>query len=343
MSIADVARSAGVSQATVSRVINHVPGVSAKNIHLVQQAMEHLGYTPPPPERRPGRRSPPRNRIGVLGAIVLDGLYVHTPGVLAAHLRGMEREAADHDCALAFADVSDATRLPTILEGRQLVGGILLGSHARSGVLAAIQHMPWVWLSSHSGPSGDSVLAGNLEIAEMATRYLVDRGHRHLAFLSVMSSYPAYPARAEAFRTAASRVGATADVLLDQPQSDGGADMNLTLPILRERVAGLVARFVNLAPRPTGLFLPNDMMTAMVYPALMMCGLRPGEDVEIISCNNEEAYLVGLHPRPATIDIGAELMGRRSVEQLIRKIRHPGETRQVHIAVSPVLIEPERH
>lgn len=342
MSIADVARSAGVSQATVSRVINHVPGVSAKNIQLVQEAMERLGYIPPPPERRPGRRTPPRNKIGFLGAIVLDGLYLHTPGVLAAHLRGMEREAADHDCALAFVDLSDTTRLPTILEGRRLVGGILLGSHARPGVLAAIQYMPWVWLSSHSGPSGDSVLPGNVEIAEMAARYLVDRGHRQLAFLSVMSSYPAYPARAEAFRGAATRAGATAEILLDDAQGNGDLEISLTLPVLRERVAGLVAQLAATSPRPTGLFVPNDMMTAMVYPALMICGLQPGEDVEVVSCNNEEAYLVGLHPRPATIDIGAELMGRRSVEQLLRKIRHPGETRQVHIAVSPVLIESDR-
>lgn len=342
MSIAEVAKSAGVSQATVSRVINHVPGVSARNIQLVQQAMDSLGYTPPPPERRPGRRHPPRNKIGVLGAIVLDGLYQHTPGVLAAHLRGMEREAADHDCALAFTDVSDATRLPMILEGRQLVGGVLLGSQARPGVLAAIQHLPWVWLSSHSGPSGDSILAGNLDIAEMAARYLVDRGHRHLAFLSVMSSYPAYPTRAEAFRAAASRAGATTEVLLDAPRAGIDSEISPTLAVLREQVAVLVARFATLSPRPTGLFVPNDMMTAMVYPALTIAGLQPGKDVEIISCNNEEAYLVGLHPRPATIDIGAELMGRRSVEQLLRKIRHPGETRQVHIAVSPVLIEPDR-
>ena len=251
----------------------------------------------------------------------------------------MEREAADHDCALAFADVSDATRLPTILEGRQLVGGILLGSQARPGVLAAIQHLPWVWLSSHSGPSGDSVLAGNQDIAEMATRYLVDRGHKHLAFLSVMSSYPAYPARAEAFRNAASRAGATADVLLDDAGSTGAGEISPSLQVLREQVTGLVARFATLSPRPTGLFVPNDMMTAMVYPALAIAGIQPGKDLDVISCNNEEAYLAGLHPRPATIDIGAELMGRRSVEQLLRKIRHPGETRQVQIAVSPVLIE----
>lgn len=340
MSIAEVAKSAGVSQATVSRVINSVRGVSAENVRLVRQAMAHLGYTPPPLERRPGRRPTPRAGTGLLGVILVDQLYRHTPGVLAAHLHGMEREAAEQGCAIAFADASDSAELPGLIQGNQLAGAVLLGSHACPAVLSALELIPWVWLSSHRDAGGDSVLAGNHEIAEMATQYLVGRGHKELAFISVMSDYPAYPARAEAFRDAARRVGASVDVLLDEPTAGGGAEVDLDLSVLRKRIDGLVAQFARLSPRPTGLFVPNDMMTALVYPALVACGLRPGKDVEIISCNNEEAYLAGLDPRPATIDIGAELMGRRSVEQLLRRMRRPDETRQVHIAVSPVLIQP---
>jgi DNA-binding LacI/PurR family transcriptional regulator len=65
----------------------------------------------------------------------------------------------------------------------------------------------------------------------------------------------------------------------------------------------------------------------------------PGRDIDVISCNNEMSYLVGLDPRPATIDIGAETIGRRSVEQLLRRIKHPEELRQVQIAVTPMLVE----
>jgi DNA-binding LacI/PurR family transcriptional regulator len=340
MSIAQVASSAGVSQATVSRVINGVPGVSAENVRLVREAIDTLGYTPPPLDRRPGRRVAVRKNLGLLGVVLLDELYRHTPGVLAAHLRGVEREAAEQACAAVLVDASDPARVPAILDGGQLVGSVLLGSQASPEVMAAVERLPWVWLSSHHGPGGDSVLAGNQDIAELATRYLVGRGHERLAFLSVMSSYPAYPARAEAFRYAASRVGAPVDVLLDRAVAAGVQDVGLELPVLRRRAEDLVGRLLALSPRPTGLFVPNDMMTALVYPALAARGVRPGKDVEIISCNNEEAYLAGLDPRPATIDIGAELMGRRGAEQLLRKIRRPGETRQVQIAVSPVLVEP---
>jgi DNA-binding LacI/PurR family transcriptional regulator len=340
MSIADVARTAGVSQATVSRVINEVPGVSVGKVQRVRRAMIDLGYTPPPPEHRPGRKVAPKTNMGILAVILLDDLYRHTPGVLAAHLRGIEREAVENGYAMAFADVSVPGRSPAIVDGNLSVGAVLLGSRACPGVLSAIERLPWVWLSSHRGPGGDSVLAGNQDIAEMATQYLVGRGHQRLAFLSVMSSYPAYPARAEAFRYAASRVGASVEVLLDEPVSPEATDVGLELAALRRRADGLVAKLAQMAPRPTGLFVPNDMMTALVYPALMRHGLQPGRDIEIISCNNEEAYLAGLFPRPATIDIGAELMGRRSVEQLLRKIRRPDETRQVQIAVSPMLIEP---
>ena len=98
MSIAEVAKRAGVSRATVSRVINKRNGVSAEIAQAVRDAVAALGYQPPPLDRRPGRRAPlvSREGPGLIAVVVVDDLYQHTPGVFAAHLSGIEREAAEH-------------------------------------------------------------------------------------------------------------------------------------------------------------------------------------------------------------------------------------------------------
>ncbi|MGB7158311.1 MAG: LacI family DNA-binding transcriptional regulator [Tepidisphaeraceae bacterium] len=340
-SIADVAKSAGVSPATVSRVINKRQGVSPEIVRAVREAMATLGYQPPPLDRRPGRRVvlPGKETPRTIAVVLLDELYSHTPGVFAAHLRGIELEAAEHGRAVMVAHLTRPGKLSPVLSGKQIEGFILMGSRAAPGLLHSLERFPSLWMSSHHGPGGDSVLAGNQQIAQLAADYLLRRGHRQLAFLAVMSSYPAYPARAQAFQFFANNAGATVNVFMDSVPASEEFEFP-GMPELTKRVNALVDQLIATSPRPTGLFVPNDMITALAYVALRARGVLPGRDVDVISCNNERSYLLGLDPRPATIDIGSEIIGRRTVEQLLRKIRRPEETRQVQIAISPVLIEP---
>lgn len=109
---------------------------------------------------------------------------------------------------------------------------------------------------------------------------------------------------------------------------------------LRASAGDLVDRFLTLDPRPAGIFVPNDYMTALCYGALRDRGIEPMRDVDVISCNNEPAYQLLMSPAPATIDIGAERTGRACVEQLIREIRRPGEGGRVQVTISLMLIEP---
>jgi LacI family transcriptional regulator len=275
----------------------------------------------------------------LIAVVVVDDLYQHTPGVFAAHLRGIEREATDHGLGMLVVHLKHNNKSTPALASSRIEGAILLGSRADDGVRHALGRFPSVWLSSHHDQEGDTVLAGNQQISRIAVEYLVGRGHRDLGFLAVMSNYPAYPARAEAFRFFASQGGARVAVFMDTP--DPSAPMTLQdTTELQARVNEQVGRLLANEVRPSGLFVPNDLMTAMTYVALRARRVTPGRDIDIVSCNNEMSYLVGLDPRPATIDIGAEMIGQRCVEQLLRKIRHPEESRRVQVAVTPVLIPP---
>jgi DNA-binding LacI/PurR family transcriptional regulator len=89
-------------------------------------------------------------------------------------------------------------------------------------------------------------------------------------------------------------------------------------------------------PRPDGLFVACDRTTAELYPVLARHGLQVGRDIKIVSCDNEQIRLSALHPRPASIDIGAEEIGFRSVVRLLARLRRPQEG-PIVIQVSPRL------
>jgi DNA-binding LacI/PurR family transcriptional regulator len=109
-----------------------------------------------------------------------------------------------------------------------------------------------------------------------------------------------------------------------------------------EAVEFLVQRYLDLDPRPTGVFVADDMQVALIQPALQRRGvvLGPG-GVEIISCNNEKPYLVGLEPKPAEIDIRVESIGKRAIDQLIWRLGHQGVAERIVTTIEPFVVPPE--
>jgi DNA-binding LacI/PurR family transcriptional regulator len=107
----------------------------------------------------------------------------------------------------------------------------------------------------------------------------------------------------------------------------------------------LIDKLIATDPMPTGLFVAEDRLLPAIDAALSERGLKagPGEQLELISCNNERPHLTGLHCQPATIDIRTQSIGRRGVEQLVWRLRHAdGATaaERIRSMVEPLLIEP---
>jgi DNA-binding LacI/PurR family transcriptional regulator len=106
-----------------------------------------------------------------------------------------------------------------------------------------------------------------------------------------------------------------------------------------ERLPQLIDRMCQDESRPDGLFIGTDLTTSMVYPFLAERGIRVGTDIKVISCDAEEARLSGMHPRPASIDIGAEEIGYRCVGRLLNRIERPDGPPLI-IQVTPHLVLP---
>jgi DNA-binding LacI/PurR family transcriptional regulator len=100
----------------------------------------------------------------------------------------------------------------------------------------------------------------------------------------------------------------------------------------------LAAELAAVRPRCDGVFIPDDRITALIYPALLQQGIEPGRDIAVISCGNEATYLNCLRPRPATIDLAPETTGRLAVEQLLKISKHADAYERTAILVTPKLI-----
>ncbi len=338
MSMVEVAKLAGVSHATVSRVINNQPGVSARKVQLVRDAMRRIGYTPP--ARRRGRQRKRSNgvRTGNI-ALLMDGTdpALATAPVTAVVLHAAEDALAERGFNLIVGQIAEGGRLPPTVASGYVDGLLMHGKPPSPAVTEQLKRYPCVWVLSPRRPRGywgDRVGPDNAAIGAMAADYLADRGHTSMAFLHANPTHIGFAQRLEAFVQRAEERGVRAHAVTE------GFDRS-ALPVhgvqTQEPMDALIERALGRSPRPTGFFIQKDRITVLAYRSLREHGLEPGEDVEVISCDND-SILELLEPRPATIDIRATELGRRAVEQLLWRMRHADAPMTVNTTIEPRLV-----
>jgi DNA-binding LacI/PurR family transcriptional regulator len=342
MTMDRVAKLAGVSSSTVSRVINNRPRVAPETAESVRKAMQTLGYTPS--DRRPGPKPASRQQSKVCHLVFLV-LGTSGTGATPAFehlLRGVSGAAAHDQVHLTFSHLPDPEEAPSrIIE--QHADGILLHG-AAPGALARerLSRIPAVWLmGNRTRPAwGDQVLPDGFGIGELAAKYLMDRGHRHLAFFNLDQNH--WSLRMYGYSFAAAATATDPNVTVSRIELPRQVTSNYWRDYTIESVGQIVQRYLALPERPTGIFVAEDRQVAMIQPALQKHGVEiaPGK-VEIVSCNNEQPYLVGLMPKPAVIDIRTESIGRRGVEQLLWRLEHKEVPERIITTIEPTIIVPD--
>jgi len=350
MSIVAVAKRAGVSVATVSRVLNDLDNVRAETAEQVRAAMREIGYKPPRikrgPKGGPRRVVPPWMRTGQISVITVGGIQRTWLGlpVMATVVSGITRAASELDLRLLLEEMPDSSVISPALRRREVDGAIVF---VHSGVPEAHiarfrEHGPTVWVMGGEGgvPQIDHVTADNIGIGSLAHKYLAEQGCRSVAYLTDEPTWPLIRLRGQSFANAAWDAGhrVTSFVLGADPRrlAPYGPDVHHA-----DSLDALVDQLASMKPRPDGLFLPTDYLTTRVYPLLLLRGIRPQIDIKIISCDNEQERLEMLNPRPTSIDIGGEQIGRLAVRQLVQRLQRPNDP-IVQIQVAPKIAPAEQ-
>lgn len=301
VTIRDVAQRAGVSVATVSKVINDRYGVSAETFTKIKKVIEEMGY-----ESSLVARSLRNHRTNVVGVLVSD-IEPFSAELLkgaARALRGSGYELVVYSAGGKTADhVGWERRALTRLAGTLIDGALLVTPTVVGHTVGA----PVVAVDPHTGPDDvPTVDSDNRYGAELATQYLLGLGHRRIGFIGGRPDLESARLREVGFRESIARAGLDVDPALLRNGS-----------FEPETAQVAAAELLTLDPPPTALFAANDVsaITAMAEAAAR--GLRVPEDLSVIGFDNiPESALTD--PPLTTIEQPIQQMGERAVEMLLR-------------------------
>ncbi len=272
----------------------------------------------------------------------MDRSLVSLP-VVASALHGVEKAIGEARANLMIVDLPAADRVPDILARKWVDGVILKGAlqgdlahRMNPELLLRLTTFPTVWvLGRPAGCSGDVVQVNDALVGQIAVEHLISRGHRRLAFVSPKPSHVTLMRRQASFTFAAEQAGAKVNSYLGEERA-----WRLPSPAVDhvELVQGLVDKVLADQDASTAIFAPDDSVGAMVARALAARGLQPGREISLMSCNNDRALLMGVYPAITTIDVHAEAIGSRAVDQLAWRIAHRDQP-WFDAGIEPTLVE----
>ena len=345
MTLRQIAREAGCSIMTVSRVVNKHPSVSPETAELVRSIIKKHGYTrhnrgPQPGSKLRNGTNRPSNlktdTIAMLHSVKYPGENVLAPPFMSRLHCGLELGLKDHQMNILLSTVSSIKDIPPAISKGDVCGIVVFGEEPlNTQVRLKIREIPSVWCltAPENEPQWcDRVGVDNDAIGRIAAEYFVAKGHRKVAFLSPLAINPSSNEIKKSYCHTAQKLGTSTSIFVEDSADYGQFD---------ECVSKLVGRLLDSPERPTAVFVPSDMIAQLVYKSLLIRELRPGKDLEVMCSTYDTDNLVGLHPSPGALDIGVEVIALRTVEQLMYRIHHPKGESMMRLLVEPKLINGE--
>ena len=299
--MSDIARRVGVSQATVSLVLNKIPGtrISQETRRRVLEAAQEIGYRKGP-AIQPGAR--------VIGLLINE---LTTSQHLNSLLEGARDEATANDCLIAvistLGDPDVEAAALRYLTAQPLVG-VLYATLLTRGVTLPepLREIPTVLLNCHAaGDRVPSVVPGDIAGGFAATAALLEAGHRRVAMICSEDWIEASRDRLKGYRQAL----ATYDI---------APDPNLVVKggwtLAGGRTQAL--RLLDLPDPPTAIFCFCDRVALGAYEAAAARGLRIPDELSIIGFDDEN-FAADMAPPLTTLVLPHEEMARWAVGRLL--------------------------
>ena len=311
--IDDIARLAGVSKKTVSRVINKSPLLSDETRSKIEAVIEKTGFVPNP-----------QARALALGRNSLIALLHDNPNaqMVLNMQQGMLEALRPTDFALVIRQVNRAS--PDMLEDirsfvirQRLYGVAILPPISEISQIATICHevgCRYVRMGSTMLDDPEHTVTSNdREAVQAATRYLIEMGHRRIGLVAGPHGFRSAKVRREGFEAALREAG------LKLPRSFV-ADGQYTFDSGVEAASQLL----DLVPRPTAIFACNDEMAAGVLHTAHVRGIRMPEQLSVIGFD-DTPIAARVWPALTTVRWPIVSMGRSAALKLLSGIAMPAE------------------
>jgi len=322
--IEDVAREAGVSTATVSRVLNGSDAVRESLRTRVQACVVRLGYVP-----HAGARALKLSRSGTIGAIfpTVDN------AIFAKAIDALQRRfgEAGYQLLIATSDYDPQTEESQAIHllTRGADGLVLCGCSQRPALLQRLRArgVPAVHVMTWPAPPElVSVGFDNARAMSQAVRYLLDLGHRRIAMLAGITRDN---------DRAAARVRGVREAL-------AAAGLPLTSKRLVERRYGIAAardglrQLMAADPPPSAVVCGNDVLAFGALLEAQRLGLTVPQQLSIVGFDDLE-LASHVHPALTTVHVPAEAMWRCAADRVIAALRGDDVPRETEIEVALVV------
>ena len=317
--IYDVAKVAGVSPKTVSRVLNGDAPVGQKTRDRVQAAIAELGYVPSNAARM--MRSNRSGLIGLITGALSQNLEPAEPtGLPDLYIvQGVQQALATSGKTLMIADTGGISgKVPelvrTFLQHR-VEALIYVADYHREVTLDVGSGAPAVMLVNCFDRSRTPAIVPDDEQCQFdLVTDLIQSGHRRIAFLTLSGEMIAAGLRHAGYRRALEAAGLPyeEDLVMQARETGDADDGGKMLDALRR----LLAR----KERPTVICCGNDEMALRLYGVLRSRGLKVPEDISVAGFDNYRAIAETLYPPLTTVELPYRAMGRRAAERVLSMI-----------------------
>lgn len=307
-----VARAAGVSRATASRVVNGNPKVAADVRKAVERAVERLGYVP-----NLAARSLVTRRSESIGLVIAEpaGRLFEDP-FFPRLLRAVGTELATRELQLVLLmpqSARDESRIERYLAAGHVDGALLVSLHgddplpsqlAAHGVPVVVGGRP------PRGAAVSFVDVDNVQGARSAVEHLVAGGRRTIATIAGPGDMPAGIDRLAGYREALRASGL-----------DPSPTLEATADFTSDGAETAARRLLEERPDVDGLFVASDLMAVGALRALRAAGRRVPQDVALVGFDDSIAPTVD--PPLTSVRQPIEEMGREMVRLLVDRLSQP--------------------
>lgn len=324
-SIKDVARVAGVSDKTVSRVVNREPNVRPETIERVEAAIQQLGYVPNHAARLVRSR---RSRI--LG--ILTDLVSVTP-YSSDIVRGAQDWAHQNGYTVIVINTNgnaDNEKAAWRTFQEHSIEGVLYVTmyHRIIDLKEADVPLPTIMVNckSHADPELMSITPDDYSGARELTDYVLAHGHRRLGYIRLNPVLFGAQERYRAFQDVVAEAGITAEELTIKIGMSGAVGLEV------DHSYQVAQKMLSQETPPTAIICGNDEIALQAYMAALTLGRRIPNDVSIIGYDDFKTVSRALKPALTTAALPYYDLGYQACVKLVARIAgQPPETAQVKL------------
>jgi DNA-binding LacI/PurR family transcriptional regulator len=312
VTLEEVARVAGVSRATVSRVVNDSPRVRPDIRLAVEAAVRQLGYQP----NRAARSLVTRRSDSIAVVITEPTGRLFSDPFFPRLVRGVSGELASRNLQLVLLmpEPDDEERTIRYLIGGHVDGALLVSLHGNDPTPAALaaRDVPAVFVGRPPlGTDVSYVDVDNRQGGSRATEHLLRAGCRRVVTVSGPADMAVGIDRLEGYRDALRLAGRPSDAVA------------ATGDFTYEGGAAAMEQLLEMAPDLDGVFCASDLMAAGALGVLLAAGRRVPEDVLLVGFD-DSPLAATMRPPLSSIGQPIEEMGREAVRLLLDEIDRRG-------------------